>query len=325
MNTELFADYFTEKGHIVRIATWTEDQECKPFPYEVIRKPSRLQLMQHHVWADVILENNPCLRLAWPRLLFRKPYVVALNTWVKNPESKLNLPGRVKQLWLKGAGKVIAASHALQQKVYPKATVISNPYRKELFRVMQGVPRNKAFVFLGRLVSDKGADQAIYAVYRLKQLQLSGCNIGLEPDLTIIGNGPERGKLEKMVQELELQAQVRFMGAMHGEDLVHCLNQHQYMLIPSVWEEPFGMVALEGMACGCLPIASDGGGLPEAVGKGGVTFRRNNGDAMFACILHLLQNPALEQSCRAAVTGHLEAHQSQLVAEKYLQVIESVA
>ena len=51
--------------------------------------------------------------------------------------------------------------------------------------------------------------------------------------------------------------------------MVEELNRHEIMVVPSRWNELFGVVALEGMACGCAMLVSDGGGLPDAVGYAG--------------------------------------------------------
>lgn len=45
-------------------------------------------------------------------------------------------------------------------------------------------------------------------------------------------------------------------------------------MIPSVWGEAFGIVALEGMASGCIEICSDSDGLQEAIGNNGFLFKR---------------------------------------------------
>src|SRR5690606_40338743 len=92
--------------------------------------------------------------------------------------------------------------------------------------------------------------------------------------LTIIGDGPEAPVLKALAVKYGLEHKVDFKGSLQGKELVDCLNQHKLILVPSRWEEPFGNVALEGMACGCIPVVSDGGGLAEAVGHAGLTFQR---------------------------------------------------
>jgi glycogen(starch) synthase len=87
--------------------------------------------------------------------------------------------------------------------------------------------------------------------------------------LKVIGEGPCRNDLEERVRKLGLADQVEFLGAIVGEPLVNILNRHKILVVPSSWNEPFGIVALEGIACGCMVIGSSGGGLPEAIGPCG--------------------------------------------------------
>lgn len=325
VNSEILARAFLDHNHNVCVLTWTQDPEGKEFPFQVMRNPDYADLLKIHSWADVVFENNPCLRLAWPALIFGRPSVVALNTWIVQENRTNKLQEKLKSFWLKRANKVIAVSHALRKVIFPSAIVIVNPYRKELFKMMPEIKKTKDFVFLGRLVSDKGADLAIKAIYQLKKATRIEHGLGIQPNLTIIGEGEEREKLEDLVEELGLSNEVHFEGQLVDKDLVLCLNQHRFMIIPSVWDEPFGMVVLEGMACGCLPIAADAGGLPEAVGLAGILFSRGNVNDLVSKTLQVLRDNDLENQYRAQIQNHLNYHQSNLVAKRYLDVIESAA
>ncbi|QJD98419.1 glycosyltransferase family 4 protein [Mucilaginibacter robiniae] len=300
--------------------TWTSSTGTKTFPFTVIRQPSKTVLWQEHRRADLVYENNPALQLSWPALFFNKPHVIALRTWINRMDGRMGWQDKLKLFWLKRATAIIAVSEAVRKRCWANATVIGNPYRNQLFRKLPSAIRDKDFVFMGRLVSDKGADIAIKALHKLKTT---------EPNrlltLTIVGSGPDLSKLENLVDKLGLSNQVTFTGALSGEDLVACLNRHRFLLVPSTWEEPFGNVALEGMACGCLPIVSDGGGLPDAVGKAGLVISRNNVVALAAGIQNILDHPELEQQFRQASDPHLVMHHPQNVAAQYLKVIEQAS
>lgn len=322
VNSEILARAFAKQGHEVRVLTWSLDPGKKLFSFQVIRNPGFSTLMKLHKWADMVFENNPCLRLAWPALLFGRPSVVTLNTWLATDNGTIKLHEKLKLFWLMRAKKVIAVSHALRRGIWPSAIVIVNPYRKNIFKIIP-VKKTEDFVFLGRLVSDKGADLAIKALYRLKKIVAIQYDLGIKPNLTIIGEGEERENLENLVKKLSLENNVDFKGSLTGKELAVCLNKHRFMIIPSIWEEPFGMVALEGMACGCLPIAADGGGLPEAVGRSGILFRKGDIEDLLNRTLELLCNSEMEQKYRNQMKSHLAYHQSHLVARRYLDVIES--
>lgn len=322
VNSEILAKGFMNSGHEVRLLTWTEEIGEKEFPFKIIRKPSLQKLFEQHLWADVVYENNPCLRLAWPSLFLKKPSVVALRTWINRMDGQIAWQDRLKFKWLAGASAVIAVSEGVRKRNWPKAVVIGNPYRIELFKKNPQVPKSFGFVFLGRLVSDKGVDLAISAFQKLLERNYQNDNNPKRPSLTIIGEGPEREKLEQLVVKFGIKKDVVFKGALRGEALVNCLNQHPYLLVPSVWEEPFGNVALEGMACDCLPIVSDGGGLPDAVGKAGLVFKRGDVDSLLNCMEKVMKDPQMELTIRNQADEHLAAHHPDVISQRYLKVIE---
>jgi glycosyltransferase involved in cell wall biosynthesis len=318
VNSEVLAREFSASGHEVTLMTWSDDPGRKDFPYQVIRQPSLGQLLREHLRADVVYENNPCLRLAWPALFFGKASVVALRTWIVRTDGGLGLSERLKLLWVRRAACVIAVSDSIRLRNHPDAKVIGNPYRFELFSFLPELVRNKDFVFLGRLVSDKGVLLSLEALAKLGKSGPSASS----STLTIIGDGPQRRDLEQAVQRLNLQDRVVFTGELQGEDLVAELNAHRFLLVPSLWEEPFGNVALEGMACGCVPIVSDGGGLPDAVGKAGRVFRRGDVDALVEAMEEMLEEPEKVEQFKSQAASHLREHHPEVVGRRYLQAIE---
>ena len=171
---------------------------------------------------------------------------------------------------------------------------------------------------MGRLVSDKGADLALRAVKQINKVRPHDRPV----TLTVIGDGPEKAPLMRLAAELQIETRINFTGILRGEVLVETLNRHRFLWIPSVWEEPFGNIALEGMACGCIPIASDGGGLPDAVGPGGTLFTRGDLESMVQTSIDLLNSPEKQDQLRQAAGDHLACHRPERIAKRYLEVIE---
>jgi glycosyltransferase involved in cell wall biosynthesis len=323
VNSEILATGFHEAGHEIKLITWTKEAGSKSFPFEVVRNPGLKTLLNHHYRADIIFENNPCLRLAWPRLITRKPYIVAIRTWISRIDGKTGIQDIIKKYWLRNAAGVIAISQAVKDKTWSSAVVIGNPYRADQFRIMPDIERNKKFVFLGRLVSDKGAEMAVSALHKLKYAGAGNAIPEYKPTLTIIGDGEERSSLEKQVHNLGMTGSVFFTGPLSGDALVRSLNEHEYLLVPSLWEEPFGNVALEGMACGCIPIVSDGGGLPDAAGDAGMVFLRGNIDDLVSTIISVENSPVIKDDLLQAAPAHLAAHHPAVIAKKYLAVVNA--
>jgi glycosyltransferase involved in cell wall biosynthesis len=89
---------------------------------------------------------------------------------------------------------------------------------------------------------------------------------GLEDALLVIaGDGPERSTLEERANALGLGGRVRFLGRISDSQLVALYQAADVSVVPSVALEGFGLVVLEALACGTPVVASDTGGLPEAL------------------------------------------------------------
>lgn len=317
-SSEFLASAFANEGYEVRLMTMTAG-ESPPLPYLVIRQPSIAEMLKQHAWADIVYENNPCLRLGWPKLFWNKPSIITLHTWIGRIDGTTAMVDKMKFRWLARAKKVIAVSKALQQRCCPAAIIIGNSYDEELFN-RRPVARKKDFVFLGRLVSDKGVELAIRA---FNDIAFTHPISGLEEStLTIIGTGPDREQLEHFVAALPDPSRIRFTGALRGEALVMELNRHTFQFIPSTWEEPFGIVALEGIACGLIPIASDGGGLPDAIGKAGATFKRGQLASLIKVTTELLSSTEQQARCRAAAPSHLASFGSETIIKKFVSILE---
>lgn len=319
-NSEILASSFYKMGAEVHVATWTRYNGKPKFPFKVVRSPGILKLVNEHKWADVVLENNPSLRLSWPNLFIRKPLVIALNTWTTRLNGEKGFRDKLKRLWFRRAKNIIAVSDAIRKKEWAAAVVIENSYNNHLFKVHPGIIKTTPFVFLGRLVSDKGADQAIEAVASLIKQGLLGNSD--EVQLTIIGEGPERHRLQILSKRLGVEKNIEFTGTLRGETLVECLNMHRFIIVPSAWEEPYGNVVLEAMACGCIPIASNGGGLPEAVGQAGFLFERNNSGCLLNILKTLLNDGSKAEAAFKNRDRHLAEHSMELVSERYFKILQ---
>jgi N-acetyl-alpha-D-glucosaminyl L-malate synthase BshA len=110
--------------------------------------------------------------------------------------------------------------------------------------------------------------------------------------LVMIGDGPDRGALERRVAELGLGDAVTFVG--EQLDLALWLSVADLFLLPSI-KESFGMAALEAMSCGVPVVASHIGGLPEIIEDGvtGFLCPPDALDAMAARSVALLTDPAV--------------------------------
>lgn len=315
--SETLAEEFTRQGHVVKVVTQTPSLAPDGFAYEVVRQPSRAHLLRLARECDVFFHNNISLQTAWAALAARKPWVVTHQTWTTRTDGTRGWQDRAKEFLCRYATG-ISISQAIADRAASPSVVIGNCYRATLFRVLPDVMCDTELVFLGRLVSDKGVDVLLEALGIL-QAQ------GLMPRLTIIGDGPEREAFQALAQNLQDSERVQFVGAQGGEELVRLLNRHQIMVVPSRWAEPFGIVALEGAACGCVVVGSESGGLKDAIGPCGVTVPNGDAGALARALAELLSDPARRMHYQQAAPGHLTRHMPEAVARAYLKVFEAAA
>lgn len=120
--------------------------------------------------------------------------------------------------------------------------------------VQPGEPVKLAFV--GRLVPYKGADMLLDAVAELVREK--------RVTVTIIGDGPEREKLEAIIKREGLADGVNLAGWVEHAQLQHTLAEHDVFAFPSI-REFGGAVVLEAMAVGLVPVVVDYGGPGELV------------------------------------------------------------
>lgn len=306
--SELLAREFVAAGHEVRVITGTPGDPHLLYP--VIRDPA-FELLHHVRWCDVFLQNNISLRTLWPLLFVRRPLFIIHQTWISGPNDALAWQHRLKR-WALRLATSFSISRAVADRLPVGSQVVGNPYDDRIFKLLPAAPRTRELIFLGRLVSDKGVSLLLDA------LKL----VATKPRLTIVGDGPERGSLERRVANLQLEAQVTFAGSQHGESLAALLRQHQLLVVPSLWQEPFGIVALEGVACGCVVVGSAGGGLAEAIGPCGITFPNGDTAALARAISSLLSDPAECERLRQNAAAHLARFTPRGIAAVYLNAMQ---
>lgn len=310
--SNLLAREFVALGHDVRVITQTEGNGH--FPFAVVRRPGPIALLRQLRWCDVFLQNNISLRTLWPLLFVSRALFITHQTWITNPDGTVGWQHRLKQFVLRYANSM-AISRAVAEKLPGPSIQVGNPYDDRVFKNVPSEPRSKELIFVGRLVSDKGANLLLEAMALLES----------KARLTIAGDGPERASLEKQAADLGVQSQVEFVGSQTSEQLATLLRQHRILVVPSRWQEPFGIVALEGIASGCVVVGSVEGGLAEAIGPCGLTFPNGNADSLAKALSRLLEDPAECDRLRQAAPAHLARFTPRHVAELYLDAMKRAA
>ena len=116
-----------------------------------------------------------------------------------------------------------------------------------------------------------------------------------------------------------------FAGEKVGTELVELMNRHQIIVVPSRWPEPFGIVALEGIACGCIAVGSEQGGLGEAIGNCGMIFRNGDSEELAVRLRDLLSDSSMREKFRSSAPAHLQQFRAQTIAQRYLALLRELA
>ncbi|MGJ7505855.1 glycosyltransferase family 4 protein [Variovorax sp. GT1P44] len=324
------AEGFTSLGFECKVVTRTPLEPGTSFEFEVVANPGSRDARELVKWADVILFNGATLALLPWVLLYRKPFVwvhvgyqaacIDGAGWQDGKPAPLTpfasivhhatLRGWAPALreGLKLGVRRLVARHVVTKNVaitrwmahanrLPRQVHIYNPFPVERFEAVGGevAAPEFEFLYLGRLVSEKGIDTLLKAFAGVVARHPVA-----PPRLLIIGDGDRRAEIEALALELEVESSVVFAGNRRGQDLVHWVSKGRIGVVPSAWYEPMGGVVVELMAAGRNLIVSKHGGLAECMGNAGLVFTNGDHEELGERMTHLLNNPELQavQSAR---------------------------
>lgn len=251
------------------------------------------------------------------------PYVVTCH----GSDINLAMPNN-KEMYnnvLEQAGKVIFVSNALLNKAKSldysgkNAVVIPNGIDPKIFmpldkaKIKRELGLNKKVVgFVGGLKKIKRADKLpeIFEYISSKK----------DVEFLVVGDGELRENVEKEFQKRNLK--VKFVGRVSQDKVPYYMNAMDVMILPSR-NEGFGAVIIETQGCGIPVVGSSNGGIPEAIGDGGIVVEEGeNFEKRFAeAVINLLENPidsnyirekALEYSWENVVKKEVEVYEEVL-------------
>jgi glycosyltransferase involved in cell wall biosynthesis len=169
-------------------------------------------------------------------------------------------------------------------------------------------------IAVGRLSRAKGFDLAVEALGVLARQ-------GLAPRLVLVGDGPERPRLEALARSLGVEGQVAFTGALPQREVVGLYRRAWLLLAPSRVlasgrRDGIPNVTVEAMAMGVPVLGTAAGGLDEAVtpGENGALVGEDDPEALAGAIATLLADPAaldrLGERARARVRRDFDAERN---------------
>ncbi|WP_017260226.1 glycosyltransferase family 4 protein [Pedobacter arcticus] len=313
----MLAKEWSKAGLTVNLITYAnkeefdDDNEC----FTILRNPSKKTYWDMYLKSDLIFFLNMSLKGVWPTFFKKKPVFVSHQITYYNINGKISVLEQLKRQLSRRFTNISCSNFVRSTLPQKTGFVIHNSYNSDIFStVIEFDNRLKDLVFVGRLVSDKGLDTLIKALAIIKSEN------GKTINLDIIGDGPEYENLRTLSCVLGISSQVKFLGKIIGIELSEKINEYKTMVVPSKWKEPFGLVALEGMACGCRLVVSKHGGLVEAVGNLSKVFENGNEKSLSIAILESLNSPVF---AKEKIEKHLSEHTQSYIAQEYISLFKN--
>jgi glycosyltransferase involved in cell wall biosynthesis len=222
------------------------------------------------------------------------------DTWLQKYGSKGCLMSIFEKIMLKlPYNKIITVSNSSKSKLIgcgvpsEKIEVIPNGVDLEEFdRVRAKKSEKPRIIYVGRLIGYKHVDDLILAFSKLD----------LDAELYIVGDGPERKKLEFLAKKYVTKNKVVFTGFVDEKRKIELIKSSHVLVLPST-TEGFGIVLIEAMAAKTPVIAADIPALQELVGdENGLLFEPRNIDELCDKLKYLLRNEDLSK--RFAENGY---------------------
>jgi glycosyltransferase involved in cell wall biosynthesis len=147
------------------------------------------------------------------------------------------------------------------------------------------------FVFAGQLRHDKGVHTAIAAALELRRRGIAGFH------LDCYGNSDDTGyvaQLHRTIEEGGLREWVSLRGELSRDVLLSRYSDYDVLVFPSVWDEPFSIGLIEGMAAGLAVLATPTGGTPEILhdGRNALLFPADDALRLADRMTELITDPA---------------------------------
>lgn len=210
------------------------------------------ELIHCHDWSTVLAG----IIYRWK---YKKPLLLHIHLPNYYP-----LSSDIENLGLISADLVTVNSKAVLQEILDRGLPISqikvvpNGVNTQVFHPAEDWTAEEPYIlFSGRLDKQKGVEYLIRAFFYIKEKF---------PDISlrIAGDGGYQSYLKRLATNLLISDKVQFLGFKNENELAVLYQKAMVVVVPSVYE-PFGMVALEAMACARPVVASRQGGLKELI------------------------------------------------------------
>ena len=239
----------------------------------------------------------------WPNSVFTRQNTPFLTTL----HGRLDLPEFAAVYRFFPTVPLISISDA-QRRPIPDLNWAATVHHGIPGQLLTPVPAEQSyFAFLGRISPEKGIERAI------RIARAAGVKLKVAAKI----DNADRAYYEREVAPLLADANVEFIGEINDAQKPAFLSGARALLFPIDWPEPFGLVMIEAMACGCPVIAFRRGSVPEVMDDGVTGFIVENVEEAVAATRRL------DEIDRATVRRVFERKwTARRMAEDYVAVYE---
>ena len=285
---------------------------------EIFRRPAFGTLLKILGAARFIVVNHPSLRLTWPLLFWRRPHVVQIHHTPFTVKETLasTVTSFLKRLFCLALGRNCFVSKSLQKAQALSGTVIYNPVRLGLGNSRAGsVNRPVRLLFMGRLTPVKAPDRFIDLISRLRaaNLDVEAHLMGQGELSEVVGARISQSGLEDILQRGVTRTTEEARAQYDWADLV-IIPSRTGIGFPA---EGLPMVALEAKTRGAVVIGTASGGLPEAIGQGGIVVD-DDFEQLYQACHDLVTDPQRLASLSLTALEEAKAFQPQTVINALL-------
>ena len=171
-------------------------------------------------------------------------------------------------------------------------------------------------LYIGRLAKEKGILNLVEAFSRIQGERLY-----------IAGDGPEKEKIEKIIENRDLQDNIKLLGYLNQDEVKKYIKNARFIVVPSIWYENCPYSILETQAIGKPVIGADIGGIPELVKdkENGLVYRYNSIDELETKMKLLFENKELaEQYGKKAKEYAEKFYNKETYYDKIIKIYEKV-
>ena len=290
-----------------------------------------LKKIRKEAFDIILIENRP-------------GYVLKLKDWtnsklvIHQENDYLNTQTSNYQMIYNSTTCIINTSDYITKQVRTinphdtKCVTVLNGIDTQYFFQAEPLPRNpfmlteKDFViaYSGRLKKEKGILQLIQAIKQVKEI--------VKLKLLIIGASAYGKDKEptKYIRQLEEESEpikdkVIFTGFINYDQMPSYLKMADIAVVPSMWEEPFGLTVVEALAAGLPLITTRSGGIPEICGGVATIIDRENiVENLAAAILDLYNHPEKREQMAAAGLERAKQFDKDSYAKNFFKALEGI-